>query len=156
MANKIEDSQIDLYVRVNRTIPDNSRFLFTPISYKIFMMIEDEQTLYKVYNKLKVDRESFDQAIISLSRQGLLHEVEVNDRFIGQDDIERIKSKLIAYIGPWGDLIFNDTLEILGLSQQRIPEVKMPLLINSIIDQIPSNKASKFKDSVKRLVDHYI
>ncbi|MEJ2640258.1 MAG: hypothetical protein P8010_11840 [Desulfosarcinaceae bacterium] len=156
MANTIEDSRIDLYVRVNRVIPDNSKFKFTPISFKIFMLIENEQSLHKVYKLSNVDRESFDQAIISLSKQGLIQEVEVNDRFIGQDDIEKIKSALNIYIGPWGELLFKDTLEILGFSQDRIPELKLPLLINSIVDQIPSNKAIQFKESIEYLVDQYV
>jgi hypothetical protein len=120
------------------------------------MKIKDEQSLYKVYIRSDVDRALFDQAIISLSKQGLIQEVEDNDKYISQDVIENIKSNLITYIGPWGNFIFNDTLEIIGLPQEKIPEIKMPLLINSIVDQIPSNKVLKFKKSIKHLVDPYV
>jgi hypothetical protein len=156
MTNKIEETRIDLFVRVNRAIPEDSTFIFTPISFKIFMKIKDEQSLYKVYIRSDVDRALFDQAIISLSKQGLIQEVEDNDKYISQDVIENIKSNLITYIGPWGNFIFNDTLEIIGLPQEKIPEIKMPLLINSIVDQIPSNKVLKFKKSIKHLVDPYV
>jgi hypothetical protein len=156
MADKKEDSQIDLYVRVTRVVPDDSTFIFTPISFEIYMTIKNEQNLYKGYKMSNLDRASFDQAIISLCRQGLLQEEEkIPEQYIDRDDIERIKSNLITFIGPWGHLVFNDTLEVLGLSKEKVPELKMPLLINSIIDQIPPTEALRFKESVKDITDGY-
>jgi hypothetical protein len=132
-------------------VPKNSNFIFTPISLKILLMIEEGQNLSEIYNMSNLDRESFDRVIIDLFRQGLIQEV-VEESYIGQDKIEQIKSYLATYVGPWGHLIFDDTLEVLGLSKEKLPELKMELLINSIAKQIPPNKALEFKQSIKYLI----
>jgi hypothetical protein len=152
MDHKIENFRINLDIYVNRVVPKNSNFIFTPISLKIFLMIEDGQNLSEIYNISKLDRESFDRAIIDLFRQGLIQKKVVEESYIGQDIIEQIKSYLATYVGPWGHLIFDDTLEVLGLSEERLPKLKLELLIDSIAKQIPSNKALEFKQSIKYLI----
>ena len=148
MDNKIKGFRVNLDACMNKVVPENSNFIFTPISLKIFLMIEDRQNLFELYNMSNLDRESFFRAIIDLFRQGLIQEV-IDESYVGQEKIEEIKSYLVTYIGPWGHLVFEDTLEALGLSKERLPEVKMELLINAIASQIPSDKALEFKQSVR-------
>jgi hypothetical protein len=145
----------ELNVTVSRTIPETKREIkFDKNSYKIFMLIEGEKNLFEVYQKAGIDVLSFTQAVESLFEQGMLVVVK-KEQFIKKEIIEKIKSSLAAQVGPLAQLIMAEAFLALGLTNDLLPTDKIKIFVEKINDQIPIDKAVKFKKSIANNIDNY-
>jgi hypothetical protein len=153
MPEKSMTFQTSLDVSVNRAIPENSKNIkFDSDSYRVFMLIEDGQNLYEVYKKSDLNNESFVQAVKKLYAQGLIYKVTPG-KYISHKEIESIKSSLAAYVGPVAQLMMDNAMTSLGFTKEKLPKLKVELLIEKIADEIPFDKALEFKENVKYMLN---
>lgn len=147
--SKKKQASLDIFVR--RAIPEGeSNIRFDCNSLKIYMMIKEKENLLHIYKKTNLDKTSFVEAVKKLFRQGLIFRVSAEE-FVSAEKVNHIKSSLASYVGPVAQIIVDDAFAALGISNNRLPVLKVNQLIEKITDQIPFDTALEFKKSIEPL-----
>jgi hypothetical protein len=136
-------------VVVSRNIPNNLRNIkFDDNSFELYLLIEGEEKLSDLYKKANLSKTDFFKALNKLFSQGLIFKVS-EDEYLSLEKIEMIKFTLATYVGPLAKIVLADAFTALGFPANKFPKSKFILLVKKIAEQIPFDKALKFKESME-------
>jgi hypothetical protein len=113
---------------------------FDPDMLKLLMAVDERKTLRQIAAEASLRPEVFKQCFTKLVRLRLIEEAEDKRDFLDPGFIDRIKAKLVALVGPLGELLIEDAAGELAVPLHRIPKSDAADLVYRIAQKIPGEK----------------
>lgn len=140
-----------------KTMPlggDQSTVAVSLRAIHLLSRIDGEQNLLELSGQLGLAIEATLDATRELYRHGLISRVKVP--MLGHDFLSALTRATVDIMGPMGEIVVEDALFDLGLSQEAVPKHALPDLLEELSSQFRDNDwRQRFFEEVEALRLHF-
>ena len=130
---------------------DNEVKLLSGNSLKVLFEADGKRSLAQIAQRLNLPLEEVGKAAAELEKQELF---EIYDPLVPGDTLSRIQKLIVKALGPLGDRLLIEKIEMMGYSAERCPLRLLPHLADEIALEIRRPEVSTaFRKQVNELVN---
>ncbi|MBW1981523.1 MAG: hypothetical protein JRJ12_09890 [Deltaproteobacteria bacterium] len=108
-----------------------------PQMMRLLLAIDENKPISQVAKEVGMNLPTLRENLIKLANTGLVEHVEKDGEVLKEEFIHSLKDALTVAVGPMADLLIEEGIDEIGVSQSRISKHLAPELINYLARQIP-------------------
>lgn len=130
---------------------DNEVKLLSGTSLKVLLEANGKRSLDQIAQRLNLPLEEVGKAAAELEKQNLL---ELYDPLVPRDILSRIQVLIVKALGPLGEWLLIEKIEMMGYSVERCPLRLLPHLTDEIAPEIRRLEVSTaFRKQMNELIN---
>ncbi len=104
---------------------------------RLLMVIHEDKNLSRIIKETGMKLANLESALTRLMNVGLVEKIEKSVSCLNGGFMEELETNLKISIGPVADLLIEDVLDDMGLSEHEVPTYLGAELIHNLARQIP-------------------
>ena len=107
---------------------------------RLLMVIDENKNLAQVIKETGMKLANLEAALSRLVNVGLIERIEKSVACLNSGFMEELQDNLKMSVGPMADLLIEDVLDDMGLTEEEIPVYLGAELIHNLARQIPRDE----------------